>query len=352
MIGWHHARQAVLAMPLALAPALGGATAVLAQDAGEGGEVNVYSARHYDTDRRLYDQFTEQTGIDVNLIEGDSDELIQRISAEGRNSPADVLITVDAGRLWRADQEGLFQPTSSEILDERVPDHLQHPEGHWYGLSKRARVVVYDKELGLPEGLSTYEDLADPAYDDMICVRSSSNIYNISLLAALIEAHGEEQAEAWAAGVVDNMARDPQGNDTAQIRAVAAGECRLGIVNSYYVGRLLGSDNAEDRAVGEQIGILFPNQDGRGTHVNISGAGVVGSAPHPDAALAFIEYLTTKEAQELFAEGNNEYPVVAAVEVSGPIAQFGDFKEDQVNATVLGENQPTAVRIFDRVGWQ
>ncbi len=318
----------------------------------QSGEVNVYSARHYDTDLTLYDTFTEQTGIEVNLIEGDSDALIERIQAEGANSPADVLITVDAGRLWRADQAGLFQPVESEVLEERVPEHLRHPDGHWFGLSKRARVIIYNEEAGPPEGLDTYEDLADPAYRDMVCTRSSSNIYNQSLLAAIIAAHGEEAATEWAEGLVANFARDPQGNDTAQIEAVAAGECPVAIVNTYYVGRLLGSDDPARQAVGESVGIIFPNQDGRGTHVNISGAGVVTHAPNRDNAVAFLEFLVSDEAQRVFAEGNDEYSVVPSVEVSGPIAEFGSFEEDRVNAAVLGENNPTAVRIADRAGWE
>lgn len=335
---------------LACAAAL--ALAGLAGPALAQGVVNVYSSRHYDTDLALYDTFTEQTGITVNIIEGSGDELIERILAEGANSPADILMTVDAGRLWRAEEAGLFQPVESAILSERVPEHLRHPDGLWFGLSKRARVIYYNLANGAPEGLDTYEDLADPAYADMVCIRSSSNIYNQSLLASIIAADGEAAAEAWAAGVVANFARPPEGTDTSQIRAVAAGECQLAVANTYYLGRLLASDDEADRAVGEQIGVIFPNQDGRGTHVNISGAGVVVTAPHRDNAIAFLEYLTSESAQRLFAEGNNEYPVVADMPVSGPIARFGTFVEDTVNASVLGENNPLAVQIFDRVGWQ
>ena len=323
----------------------------LAAGAATAQEVNVYSSRHYDTDQRMYDAFTEQTGISVNLIEGSADELIQRIEAEGENSPADVLITVDAGRLWRADEAGLFQPVESELLDDRIPGYLRHPDGHWFGLSKRARVIYYNVDDGEPEGVGSYEDLADPALGQVICIRSSGNIYNQSLMASLVDAHGEEQAEAWAAGVLANMARDPEGNDTAQIRAVAAGECQLAVANTDYLGRLLASDDPADRAVGEQIGVIFPNQGDRGTHVNISGAGVLQHAPNAEAGIAFIEYLTSEEAQRLFAEGNNEYPVVDGVAVSGPIGQFGAFTEDELGAEILGENNPVAVRIFDRVGW-
>ena len=314
-------------------------------------EINVYSSRHYDTDLRLYEQFTESTGIAVNLIEGGSDELIERLLAEGEAGEADVLITVDAGRLWRADQAGLFQPVDSEVLESRIPDHLRHPDGHWFGLSKRARVFVYNVEAGAPEGLDTYEELGEPAYEGMVCTRSSGNIYSQSLLASIIAVHGEDGAESWAEAMVGNFARDPEGNDTAQIRATAAGECGVAIVNTYYVGRLLGSDDPADVAIGEQVGIVFPNQEDRGTHVNISGAGVLATAQNPVGAVAFLEYLASDEAQTIFAEGNNEYPVVETVPVSGPIAQFGEFVEDTLNADVLGQNNPLAVEVSDRASW-
>ena len=329
-----------------------GMTGLIAAPASAQDEINLYSSRHYDTDLALYDNFTEQTGITVNLIEGGGSELIERIMAEGENSPADILITVDAGNLWRADQAGLFQPVSSETLEQRIPEHLRHPEGHWFGFSKRARVIYYNAADGAPEGLDDYEDLADPAFADMVCIRSSSNIYNQSLLASIIAAHGEEAAEAWAEAVVGNFARAPEGNDTAQIRAVAAGECPLALANTYYLGRLLGSSDSADVEVGEQVGFVFPNQDGRGTHVNVSGGGVLANAPNPEAAVLFLEYLTSAEAQRMFAEGNNEYPVSVDVEPTGPIASFGTFSEDTLNAAVLGENNPVAVRIFDRVGWE
>ena len=318
--------------------------------ADEAEVVNVYSARHYDTDLALYERFTAQTGIDVNLIEGGSDALIERIRNEGEFSPADMLITVDAGRLWRAHQQGVFQPTASDLLDERIPAHLREPKGHWYGLSKRARVVVYNKEAGLPPSISRYEDLADAQLKGQVCMRSSGNIYNLSLLGSLIEHNGEEAAEAWATGVVANFHRPPQGNDTAQLRAVAAGECGVSIANTYYIGRLLGSESDEDRAVAEAVGVLFPNQDDRGAHVNISGAGVARHAPNRANAVLFLEYLAGDFAQRLFAEGNNEYPVVG--KATGPIAALGAFKEDGLNAAVLGANQALAVQVFDRAGWR
>jgi len=312
--------------------------------------VNVYSARHYDTDLALYDRFTEETGVVVNLIEGSSDGLIERIVNEGEFSPADMLITVDAGRLWRADEAGVFQPVQSDVLESRIPAHLRHPEGHWFGLSKRARVIVYNKEAGLPEGIVAYEDLSDESLKGRVCMRSSGNIYNLSLLSSLIEHHGAEGAQAWAAGVVGNFARDPQGNDTAQLRAVASGECGASVANTYYIGRLLGSEDEADQGVAAAIGVLFPNQDDRGTHVNISGAGVARHAPNRDNAVKFLEYVTGDFAQRLFAEGNNEYPVHGAA--SGPIATLGEFREDEVDANVLGANQAAAVMAFDRAGWK
>lgn len=330
---------------------LAGAAALVALPV-QAQEVNVYSSRHYDTDIALYDNFTEQTGIAVNLIEAGSDELIERIRSEGANSPADLLITVDAGRLWRADQAGVLAPVDSDLLRERVPAKYRHPDDHWFGLSTRARVIIYDKDLGAPEGLEDYEDLADPAYEGMVCIRSSSNIYQISLMAELLEVHGEDVAEEWARGVVANFARPPEGNDTAQINAVAAGECRVALVNTYYVGRLMASDDPAEREIGEQIGIIFPNQDDRGAHVNISGAGLIATAPNPENAVAFLEYLASDEAQQLFADGNNEYPVVEGVEPAGPIGAYSDFIPSEVNANVYGENADAAVRVYDRAGWE
>lgn len=309
--------------------------------------VNVYSARHYDTDLALYTDFEEQTGIKVNLIEAASDALIERIVNEGKYSPADILITVDAGRLYRAEQRGIFAPFESELLESRVPAHLRHPEGYWYGLSKRARVIIYTVADGKPEGLNDYADLADPRFEGEICVRSSSNIYNISLLAALVAHQGEEQAEAWTNGVVANLFRRPQGNDVANIRAVASGECGISVVNSYYIARLI----ADGDPVTEGIGIIYPNQASTGTHVNISGAGILKHAPNRDNAIRFIEYLTDKRAQQFFVEGNHEYPVVSGAESSTVLSRLGDFIEDKINANELGENQSTAVRIFDRAGW-
>ena len=312
--------------------------------------VNVYSARHYDTDLALYDRFLETTGVRVRLVEGGSDALIERLANEAEFSPADVLITVDAGRLWRARQRGVLQAVQSPVLAERIPAHLRDAEGYWFGLSKRARVIVYNKAAGPPEGVARYEDLADEALRGQLCMRSSGNIYNVSLLASLIEHLGEEAAAAWVRGVVANFRRAPQGNDTAQLRAVAAGECRLSIANTYYIGRLLGAEADAEQAVARKIGVLFPNQAGRGAHVNISGAGVARHAPNRGNAVKFLEYLTGDFAQRLFAEGNNEYPVIGPP--TGPIATLGAFKEDTLAATALGARQASAVKIFDRAGWK
>ena len=337
------ARGSTGAAALAIALASG---AVAAQ------EVNLYSSRHYDTDVALYDAFTERTGIEVNLIEGDADQLIERIRAEGRNSPADVLITVDAGRLWRADEAGLLQPVSSEVLERRIPAEVRHPEGNWFGLSRRLRGVVYAKDRVDPSEITRYEDLADPKWRGRICIRSSTNIYNQSLVASMIEADGVEATEKWAQGLVDNLARPPQGGDTDQIKAVAAGECDVAVVNHYYLVRLIASEADDERAVVEQVGIVFPNQDGRGAHANVSGAGVVATAPNKENAIRFLEYLTTPEAQAFFAQGNHEFPVVEGVKLDPALEQWGDIKTDAVNAAKLGEHNPEAVKLMDRVGWK
>jgi len=312
--------------------------------------VNVYSARHYDTDMAMYERFTEESGIKVNLIEGSSDALIERIKSEGQFSPADMLITVDAGRLWRAEKEGIFQPVDSAVLSERIPAHLRHPEGEWFGLSKRARVIAHKKDMALPAGFGTYEALADEAFRGQVCMRSSGNIYNLSLMASLIDAHGAPAAEAWAKGVVANFARTPQSNDTGQLKAVASGECTITIANTYYLGRLMASTKPEDIALMANLEIVFPNQDGRGTHVNISGAGVTKYAPNRENAIRFLEYLTSDFAQRLFAEGNNEYPISGPT--TGPVAALGEFKRDDLNVSVLGENQTEAVKVYDRAGWK
>lgn len=319
---------------------------------GRGRRLNLYSSRHYDTDDQLYEGFRQATGIRVNVVEAEADQLIERIKSEGQNSPADLLMTVDAGRLWRAEQQGLFQPVTSTTLTNAIPAALRHPDGLWFGLTKRARVIMYNKTVVNPRELSTYEDLVDPKWRGRILVRSSTNIYNQSLVGSLIAAHGAAQTETWARGLVANFARNPEGGDTDQIKAAAAGLGDIAIANTYYLARLIKSDKREDRQVAETMGVFFPNQGDRGTHVNISGAGVVKTAPHREAAIQFLEYLASPAAQAIFAQSNNEYPVVEGVALDSVVAGFGQFKADPLNAAVFGRNNPEALRITDRAGWK
>ena len=313
--------------------------------------VNVYSARHYDTDDRIYKEFEKQTGIKVNLIEGNSDALLERIKREGRRSPADVFITVDAGRLYQAEQQGVFQPVESKTLAQRVPKHLRHPDGLWFGLTKRARVILRSKAR-VPEGaITSYEDLARPEWKGRVLIRSSSNVYNQSLVGSMIEAHGEKATEEWCRGLVANMARAPQGGDRDQISAVAAGEGDVAVSNTYYYARMLNGTD-EEKAAAAKVAVVFPNQKDRGTHVNLSGIGVVAHAPNKENAIRFIEYLSSDFAQEVFAAGNYEYPVVPGVKTAPTLKQFGVFTEDDINAAAFGSNNPAAVRIMDRAGWR
>ena len=315
-------------------------------------EVNVYSSRHYSTDQTLYDGFTDATGISVNLIEAKGDALIERLQAEGDASPADVFITADASRLARAVEAGLFQPISSEALDAAVPANLRHPEGLWFGLSTRVRGIVYAKDRVQPEEIPTYESLADPAWEGRVCIRSSSNIYNQSLMSSMIATNGLDAAEGWARGIVANMARKPQGGDTDQIRAVAAGECDVAVANHYYLARLIGSGKPEDVQVAESVDIVFPNQDDRGAHANISGGGVAAHAPNKEAAIAFLEYLVTPDAQAYFADGNHEWPVVEGVKLSTVLEGWGGFKTDDIAVEIYGRNNAVALKAMDRAGWQ
>ncbi|HEX9182240.1 MAG TPA: Fe(3+) ABC transporter substrate-binding protein [Burkholderiales bacterium] len=315
--------------------------------------LNLYSSRHYQTDEALYTGFTKATGIKVNRIEAGEDALIERIRNEGARSPADVLVTVDAGRLWRAEQLGLFQPVKSAVLESRIPASFREPEGKWFGFSLRARVIAYNKAKVKPGELNNYEDLADAKWKGRVCMRSSGNIYNLSLMGALIDHLGEAQAEAWARAVRANLAREPKGGDTDQLKSVAAGECDVTISNQYYYARLARSLKAEDRQVAERLGVLFPNQASWGAHVNISGAGVMKNAPHREAAVKFLEYLASDAAQRYFADGNNEWPVVPSVQVVNPVlSAFGAFKYDAVNVAVLGRNQPASQKLYDRVAWK
>jgi iron(III) transport system substrate-binding protein len=315
--------------------------------------LNLYSSRHYQTDEALYTGFTRATGIKINRIEGGEDALIERVRNEGERSPADVLITVDAGRLWRAEQLGLFQPTKSEVLDKRIPASLREPSGLWFGFSTRARLIAYNKAKVRAGEIQTYEELADPKWKGRVCMRSSTSIYNLSLMGALIDHLGEEKAQAWAQGVRANLALDPRGGDTDQLKSVAAGECDVTVSNQYYYARLLRSQKPDERQIGERIGVVFPNQKTWGTHVNISGAGVLKHAPNREVAVRFLEYLASDEAQRYFADGNNEWPAVPGVKVENPVlSHFGEFKRDALNVSVLGRNQPNAQKIYDRVAWK
>ncbi len=314
--------------------------------------LNIYTARHYDSDEALYAQFEAQTGIEVNLLQGDSDQLIERIQREGQASPADILMTVDAGRLHRAEQADIFAPVSSPALKQRIPAALRHPDDLWFGFSERARVIYYDKQVYDSAPLQTYEALADDQFKGEVCIRSSNNIYNQSMVASLIAAQGEAATEQWAEGLVNNLARTPQGGDTDQIRAVAAGECSLAVGNHYYWVRLSVSDDPADQAIAERVGMIYPNQNGRGTHRNIGGAGMVAGAPNPEAAREFLEFLASDTAQQQFAAGNHEFPAVDGVDVSSTLTQWQDVRFDALNVSVLGQNNAAAVRLMDRVGWR
>ncbi len=313
--------------------------------------INIYSHRHYKADDHLFAKFTEQTGIKVNIVQASADELMQRMVNEGENSPADILFTVDAGRLYRAQSLGLFQPIQSDILDENIPQHLKESNNHWYGITYRARILAVSKERVNVESIKTYQDLTDPQWKGKILVRSSDNVYNQSLLASIILNEGAEKAEAWAAGVVANMARNPKGSDRDQVKAVAAGEGDIAIVNTYYVGLLLNAQNEEDRKAGEAVTMIFPNQEGNGTHINVSGVGVAKNAPNKEHAIKFIEYLSSVEAQEILTNLNFEFPVNPQAEKADLIQSWGDFKTDTMDLYKMGEYNSEAVKIFDRVGW-
>ncbi len=315
-------------------------------------QVNVYSHRHYDSDRLLFERFTEQTGIEVNVVTARAGELIQRLQREGRLSPADVLITVDIGNLQEAKDKGLLRPITSETIAENIPPHLRDSENYWHGLTKRARIIVYNKETVDPRTLSTYEALTEPEWKGRLLVRSSDSMYNQSLMASLVAHKGEAAAQAWAEGVVANLVRAPRGNDRDQIRAVAAGEADLAVVNTYYLGLMENSPNAADRQVAASVGIFFPNQDDRGAHINISGAGVTASSRNPEAAVKLIEFLTAQEAQQIFAQENYEYPANPSVALSDTVAAWGQFKEDTISLTEVGQQVHKAIGIFDRAGWR
>jgi iron(III) transport system substrate-binding protein len=337
--------------PIRLAALLVATLSAFPALAAEEKSLNIYSARHYQTDEKLYGDFTRQTGIQVNRIEGKEDELLERIKNEGAYGPADVFITVDAARLGQADALGLFAPVRSKVLEERIPANLRTDT--WFAFSTRARVIVHDKAAVKPADVQDYESLADPKLKGKVCVRSGSHPYNLSLGSALISHLGEEKTEQWARGLVANFARAPKGGDTDQIRAVAAGECQVALVNSYYVARLMRSDKPEDQEVMKRVGVVWPNQRNRGTHVNVSGAGVLKSAPHKEAAVKFLEYLASDAAQAHFADGNNEWPVVKTAVVKNPaLDTLGPFKADPLNVGMLTKNTALAQKIFDRAGWR
>ena len=324
--------------------------------------VNLYSARHYSTDEALYNNFTKATGIKINRVDADDAGIIARLKAEGAASPADVILLVDAARLWRGEQDGLFLPIKSKLLEDAIPANLRAAPAAdggipWFGFSTRARVVVYDKVRVKREDVDTYEELGDPKNKGKLCIRSGAHPYNLSLFGAVTEHLGPEKSEAWLKGMVDNMARAPKGGDTDQIKAVAAGECQIGVTNSYYLARLMRSDKPEDRAVVEKVGVVFPNQNSWGTHVNIAGAAVARHAKNQANAVKFLEYLASPSAQNYFANGNNEWPVAKGVNTDNPALKSmtggsGQFKSETIPISAVGANQVKVQQMLDRVGFK
>ena len=342
-------RTALLATVTALATAL----PALAQDK----VLNLYSARHYQTDEALYANFTKATGITINRVDADDAGILARLKSEGTASPADVILLVDAARLWRVETDGLFQPVKSAVLEQRIPATLRGADAgqgsQWFGFSTRGRVIVYNKASVAKDDVDTYEELGDPKNKGKVCTRSGSHPYNLSLFGAVMQHLGEPATEAWLKGVVANMARAPKGGDTDQIKAVASGECQIGLTNTYYLARMMRSSNPEDRAVVEKVGVVFPNQASWGTHVNIAGAGMAKNAPHRDAARQFLEYLSSDQAQAYFADGNNEWPVVASAKTANPaLDAMGKFKAETIPVSVTGQNQTKVQQMLDRVGYK
>jgi iron(III) transport system substrate-binding protein len=315
------------------------------------GEVNLYSSRHYDTDERLYSDFEEQTGIKVNRIEGKADELITRMQSEGKNSPADILLTVDTSRLERAKAAGVLQSVDSPVLESRVPAYLQDDENQWYGFSQRARILFYDKN-DVQDPPMTYQDLADPKYKGMVCIRSSSNVYTQTITAALIAHLGEAAVADWAKAVVGNFARDPQGGDTDQLRGIVSGECDIAMSNTYYFGRGIRKPVKGLSDSIDMIGWVFPNQDSIGAHMNLSGGGVAKHAPNKDNAIKFLEYLASDSAQQYFSAGNDEYPSVPGVGLSPSVASLGFFKPDDLDAATIADNVAAAQKLLNESGWK
>jgi len=326
-------------------------TAVIATSAAAEGELNLYSSRHYDTDERLYGEFEEATGITINRIEGKADELIARMEAEGANSPADILLTVDTSRLARAKNAGILQSVDSDILEDRIPANLQDLDNQWFGFSQRGRIIFFNKE-NMDNPPATYADLAKPEYKGMICIRSSNNTYNQTLLASIITHEGTEAAKSWAEGIVANMARDPQGGDTDQLRGLVSGECDIAVSNTYYFARAIRKDVKGLSAERDKVGFVFPNQDSYGAHMNLSGAGVAANAPNKENAILFLEYLASDNAQKYFSAGNDEFPAVPSVELADSVKQLGEFKADDINLSEVAKNLPEAQKIFNEVGWK
>jgi iron(III) transport system substrate-binding protein len=319
--------------------------------------LNLYSARHYQTDEALYANFTQATGIKINRVDADDAGILARLKTEGSSSPADVILLVDAARLWRAETDGMFRPVKSATLESRIPATLRGTDSGqgsaWFGLSTRARVVVYNKQSIKRSDVDTYEGLADPKNRGKLCTRSGSHPYNLSLFGAVLEHLGPQATETWLQGLVTNMARAPKGGDTDQIKAVASGECQIALTNTYYLARMMRSDKPEDREVVEKIGVIFPNQQTWGAHVNIAGAAVARFAPHRQAAVQFLEYLAGPQAQAYFANGNNEWPAVKDVKVANAaLDALGPFKAETIPISVVGMNQGKVQQILDRVGYK
>lgn len=322
---------------------------------GESGprQVNVYSHRHYESDRALFAEFTRQTGITVNVVEASADQLIERLKAEGEASPADVLITVDAGRLERAREQGLLRPLNSPVLQANIPVHLRHPQNFWFGLTKRARVIVYNPDKVQPAQLSTYAQLAEPAWRGQVILRSSSSIYHQSLVASRLATLGPEATRAWVTGLIGNLAQPPAGGDRDNIKAVALGQGSVTLVNTYYLGQLLTSANPEEVELARRVRVFFPDQAGAGTHVNVSGAGQTRSSKNVEEARLFLEFLSGDQAQRAFAAANHEYPVKTGVPLSEQVAAWGTtFKEDTLDLAKLGEFNAAAVRLMEEAGWK
>lgn len=316
------------------------------------GVVNVYSARKEALIKPMLDRFTQQTGVQVNLVTGKADALLKRLEVEGSASPADLFVTVDAGRLHRAKEAGVLQVVQSEELNNLVPAHLRDVDGYWYGMSQRGRTIFYVEGKVDPSELSTYEDLADPKWKRRICVRSSNNIYNQSLVAAMIDANGVEKTESWAKGLVANFAKPPAGGDTDQLKAAAAGVCDLALANTYYFGRLLNSDDPAKQAVAAKLKAFWPNQNGRGVHMNVSGVGITKFAKNTDNALKLMQFMASPESQIWYAKVNNEYPVREGITIPENLASMGAFKADDIALSKLGENNRAAVELMDRAGWK